>query len=149
MPTCRLCGQQKLKKHFYVNNTHRKNPTLDACRDCKNIQLRERYSKTVESFLRRKLSHSRRSKGVHVDIIYLLKLYKKQKGLCALTKRPMTRILGKNKKSNTNISIDRINSDKGYMKRNIQLVCADVNIAKSDLKQREFLELCKLISKHN
>jgi len=149
MPICRLCGKDKSIDLFYVNNTHRKNPTIDSCRKCKNLQLKERYSKTVESFLQRKLSHSRKTVGVGVDVKYLLRLYKRQKGLCALTKRPMTRILGKNKKINTNISIDRINSDKDYIKRNIQLVCTDVNISKSDLKQKEFVKLCNLISKHN
>jgi hypothetical protein len=47
------------------------------------------------------------------------------------------------------MSIDRINSDKGYTKKNVQLVCADVNVAKNDLKQKDFIKLCKLISKNN
>tara|TARA_Y100000996_G_C22517129_1_gene640871 strand:+ start:408 stop:857 length:450 start_codon:yes stop_codon:yes gene_type:complete len=149
MPRCRLCGQVKNIKLFYVNNTHRKTPTVDACRKCKNQQLTDRFSKTAESFIRRRLSKVRKNKEVKVDINYLVKLFVKQKGLCALTKRKMTHILGNNRKCNTNISIDRINSNKGYLKNNIQLVCSDVNIAKSDLKQKDFIKLCRLISKNN
>lgn len=151
---CRICNKEKAISEFYINNTHRKNPTVDACKICKSSQLQERYAKTNRSFLKRKLTHSRRSNRhgkipISVDIDFLLKLLEKQNGLCALSKRPMTRIIGLNKKCNTNISIDRINSDKGYTKRNIQLVCADVNVAKNDLKQKEFIKLCKLITQNN
>tara|TARA_B110000285_G_C15035039_1_gene568782 strand:- start:100 stop:579 length:480 start_codon:yes stop_codon:yes gene_type:complete len=151
---CRICNKEKAISEFYINNTHRKTPTVDACKFCKKSQLQERYAKTNRSFLQRKLTHSKRSNRhgdipIKIDVEFLLKLLKKQKGLCALSHRPMTRIIGLNKKCNTNISIDRINSDKGYIIKNVQLVCADVNVAKNDLKQKEFIKLCKLISKNN
>ena len=40
-------------------------------------------------------------------------------------------------------SIDRIDSNKTYTKDNIQLVCFWANIAKSDLGEKEFLEMIK------
>ena len=48
-----------------------------------------------------------------------------------------------------NISIDRIDSSKGYIKGNIQLVCGIVNVMKSDSSEDEFLQLCKKIVEHN
>lgn len=151
---CRICKKEKAVQEFYINNTHRKTPTIDACKLCKQKQMQERYAKSDASFLRRKISHSKRSNRhgnipIAIDVEFLLKLLKKQKGLCALSHRPMTRIIGLKKKCNTNMSIDRINSDKGYTKKNVQLVCADVNVAKNDLKQKDFIKLCKLISKNN
>ena len=77
------------------------------------------------------------------------KLYEDQKGLCALSHRYMTRIVGRNTRCRTNMSIDRINSNKGYIPGNVQLVCTDVNIAKNDLSQKDFIKLCKTISKIN
>ncbi len=45
-----------------------------------------------------------------------------------------------------NISIDRINSDLGYTKNNIQLVSAMINRMKSDLTSKEFIDFCSIIS---
>jgi len=38
-----------------------------------------------------------------------------------------------------NISIDRIDSSKGYTKDNIQLVGSIINIMKNDIKEEDFL----------
>ena len=48
-----------------------------------------------------------------------------------------------------NISIDRINSDLGYTKDNIQLVSAMINRMKSDLTSKEFIDFCSIISNYN
>ena len=74
----------------------------------------------------------------------VLEIYKNQKGLCALTGREMTHIQGEGR-IRTNISIDRIDSNRGYLKENIQLVCADVNKAKQELSISEFKNLCKMV----
>jgi cobyrinic acid a,c-diamide synthase len=42
-------------------------------------------------------------------------------------------------------SIDRIDSNKGYTLKNIQVVASCVNIAKSDLPQDDFIKLCKSV----
>ena len=44
-------------------------------------------------------------------------------------------------------SLDRINSNLGYTKDNIQLLLKEVNIMKSNLDQDKFLELCSFIGK--
>jgi hypothetical protein len=56
----------------------------------------------------------------------------------------MTMILGEGV-VNTNASIDRIDSSKGYVVDNIQFVCRIANTAKSDLSQEDFINLCKTI----
>lgn len=43
------------------------------------------------------------------------------------------------------VSIDRIDSTKGYTKDNTQLVCDIVNRMKLDLPMNEFVILCKII----
>lgn len=47
----------------------------------------------------------------------------------------------------TNVSIDRINSNLGYKKDNIQLVCMAVNQMKSDLSIQELYMFCEAILK--
>ncbi len=43
-------------------------------------------------------------------------------------------------------SIDRIDSNKGYMKENIQILHKNVNLAKQSLTQIEFITLCKKVA---
>ena len=45
----------------------------------------------------------------------------------------------------TNVSIDRIDSAKGYIMNNIQLVCMACNQMKSDLSEHKLYEFCKAI----
>jgi len=46
-------------------------------------------------------------------------------------------------------SIDRIDSNKGYTKDNVQLVHKDVNIMKNAFDQDYFISVCKMISANN
>ena len=49
----------------------------------------------------------------------------------------------------TNISIDRIDSNLGYVKGNIQLVCYVVNIMKNNFSMNEFIAFCEKILNYN
>jgi hypothetical protein len=44
-------------------------------------------------------------------------------------------------------SIDRIDSDKGYVKDNVQLVTARSNLAKGNMSNKEFREYCQMVVK--
>lgn len=87
-------------------------------------------------------------KEMDIDLDYLIYLFNLQKGLCKISGIPMTFIIGKGKQL-YNISIDRINCNKGYTKTNIQLVCVCVNIMRSDLDIDKLIELCTIISKYH
>lgn len=100
-------------------------------------------SKSVRHFLMRLLN--KKSRGRHLDIDYVLGIYDAQKGRCALSGVEMTHIAGHGRVP-TNISIDRIDSSKGYVKGNIQLVCCAVNVAKSNWPQQDFIEMCKRVA---
>jgi hypothetical protein len=49
----------------------------------------------------------------------------------------------------TNVSIDRIDSTKGYTIDNVQLVCVVLNIAKSNLPQNDYIDWCKKVAEYN
>jgi hypothetical protein len=89
---------------------------------------------------------SRRKKEHNIDIQYLLDIYESQKGLCNISGIRMTHIHGS---ASTNISIDRINSDLGYIKGNIQLVCYITNIMKNKFSMEELILFCKEIVNYN
>lgn len=67
----------------------------------------------------------------------ILKLKDKQNNRCAYSGRFLTWTPHSPNKA----SIDRIDSDKGYIPDNIQLTCFLVNQAKSNLTEEQFLEM--------
>lgn len=50
--------------------------------------------------------------------------------------------------NNGNASLDRINSNLGYIEGNVQWVHADINKIKNNFQQERFLELCELIAQY-
>ena len=79
-----------------------------------------------------------------IDLDFMYYLWNKQKGLCNISKLPMT-FFFKNNHRKYNLSVDRIDSTRGYTKDNVQLVCDVVNRMKLDLSMKEFVTLCKTI----
>ncbi len=89
---------------------------------------------------------------VDIDHDYIIELYYKQDGKCALSGAKLTH-LSSNKlpafnKNPNNISIDRKDTTKGYINGNIQLVCKRVNLMKHTLTDRQFKIWIKRILKH-
>ncbi len=74
---------------------------------------------------------------VQIDYDYLWGLYEQQAGLCALSGLQMVHKFN----DLCSISIDRIDSDKGYVPGNVQLVCKWVNLAKQKHSNEDFVEL--------
>jgi hypothetical protein len=69
-----------------------------------------------------------------LDVDYLENLWNQQGGKCALTGLPMAHKFS----SLLSASLDRIDSMKGHIKGNIQVVCQWVNSAKNDFTNTEF-----------
>ena len=87
-----------------------------------------------------------------IDLDFLMRLYEEQEGLCAVSGLPMTWMhegLSSNHGSRrgTNISIDRIDSDQGYVPHNIRLVCDRVNKMKSNMTDGDFYFWCAVLAR--
>lgn len=78
---------------------------------------------------------------------YLRELWDKQNGICALSGEKMTYFSGIGK-IYTNVSVDRIDSHKGYFKDNVRLLCTGVNVMKLAMSDEEFINLIKKILCH-
>lgn len=85
-------------------------------------------------------------KNIRFDLTieFLEELWNIQKGLCAISKIPMTHSILQGK-LRTNASIDKINPELGYTQDNVQLVCNTVNMMKGDMSMSELINFCKLI----
>lgn len=81
---------------------------------------------------------------IDIDLEYLFYLWTAQNGKCALTGMQMTYKFYEGR-VNSNLSIDRIDSTKGYSKDNVQLVCMAANQMKNDLSMEELTSLCSMI----
>lgn len=95
----------------------------------------------------KKFDKNAKKRKIDFDITIedVLKVYLDQGKVCSLSGIPIgwTRM-----EKSHNISIDRINSDKGYTTDNIQLVYPKINMMKFTYSQDEFIDMCKLVSNH-
>lgn len=140
---CYSCKQYKPLDCFDKNIDKQFRAEKDSrCKECKrNAYLRRkeknRGSKDLNRLLYERfhgLKDRARKKDIqcNIDLQYLHELWNTQKGLCALSGIPMTYYFDSGRVP-TNVSVDRINSNLGYIKGNLQLVCMAVNQMKSDL----------------
>ena len=151
--SCSFCSTQ-----FVAKNHHHK---ICNNKECKRIghllstykSMNGNWGKYLKS-LCRKREDEKRTKYFTVD--QLMELLVKQNYKCALSGVNLTCKMELNpdptSKRNlwqTNVSIDRINSAKGYTLDNVQLVCVVLNIAKSNLPQNDYIEWCKKVAEHN
>ena len=82
----------------------------------------------------------------NLTIEYIWKLFLKQNRKCKLSHIDL--FFGVLRKGFT-ASLDRIDSDKGYVEGNVQWIHKDVNRMKLNLKQDYFIEICKKIGNIN
>lgn len=103
---------------------------------------RTRSARAYLAYLRAKAV--RRGDGECISLDALETLWFAQGGKCALTGWPMTMELARGVVP-TNCSIDRKDSQQGYVPGNVQLVCRAANVAKHDLSQSDFLQMCRAV----
>jgi len=153
---CYNCLEYKKDEEFWNHkNKHipesrnGKNTTCGSCNKYKNNLLRDEKKETLDGILKNRLNiakYSSKKRNIYfdneLDIKYLKNIYDEQDGKCALSGE----ILEFGKWDNKTLSIDRIDSNLGYSKGNIQLVCWIINHMKVNLEQNEFINWCNKIS---
>jgi hypothetical protein len=149
---CKMCGN--------VLNSHWKYKTCASCRDdvlaLRKLKAKEKTKNSpgligllkarIASALRRELGNKKYAGDLTMS--FLLELHDRQNGKCALSGRSLS--LGSielNKFDPNVISLDRIDSTKGYTKGNVQFVTYCANMAKWKLTQEDFIGLCRDVVK--
>lgn len=136
--------------HFQASSRKRDKGFKSRCRDCSNIARKDNDKKCgISTVLGRrydslKRRYSAKNREIGFDRSYLREVWDKQNGFCAISKIKMTHLLSTGSVK-TNVSVDRIDSSKGYTKDNIQLVCAIINTMKMDMIMLEFIKYCKIV----
>ena len=155
---CLVCGRSLDPSEFdshteYAIRGHR-DGRCKACKRKQNQEARKNYDnekrlyKTIQSRVLNASGRAKR-KGIPCTITkeFILDLWNKQNGLCAISKIPMTYEMDAGRVY-TNISIDQIEQGKGYTEDNVQLVCMAVNQLKSDWDMNTVKYICKMIIKN-
>jgi hypothetical protein len=83
-----------------------------------------------------------------ITIEYVWDLFLSQKRKCKLSNKDIKFVDGGLNKETT-ASLDRIDNSKGYIEGNVQWVDKRINIIKMNLKQEDFINLCKLVAENN
>lgn len=158
--TCDFCGviflkaQSELKRNIILG---RKNFCSRSC-SAKGLQnfgdkrntkppqhgrLKDEYSNFREHMRRIR----NRNKEYNVTVEYLKFVWDSQNGLCPYTgiKLSLRDYSGKNIDPMFLASIDRIDSNKGYIVGNIQWVSTPINYLKNNLTHNQVIDMCKKI----
>ena len=142
---CLCTNCNKTISYIYRSRLLNKKYYNQCIRCSKNLDELVGYSQCQKRyFIQLKSSAKTRKIPFSIKIKDIYKLLVKQDFKCSLSDVPID-IDGK---KNT-ASIDRIDSGKGYTKKNVQWVHVDINRAKGAMSQLEFIELCKKVVAKN
>lgn len=149
---CMKCGDLTEKPSFRVRYNH----LSVGCSPCAYLASRgsgsphwkggERVPAYFVSKVKSKVHRGTRTIPFDVSLDYLDKLWAQQGAKCALTGWKIS--FGDNA-TETTASLDRINSDLGYVEGNVQFLHKAVNVAKWSLSQSDFIALCIAVANNN
>jgi len=158
--TCRFCKVEKPLDDFYANGCFSDGTKKyrSRCKLCVLLRSKDTHpaayvskaakrSASPKNFIATVLNHAAGRKqhlGFDIDLGYLVGLYNAQDGRCAISGERMTYLAGQGRVS-TNISIDRIDSSRGYVRGNVQFVCDVVNRMKQDMAEDDLAVWCARI----
>lgn len=126
---CRLC---KLERERRKQRRHQ----VD-----KEYQREYKKRKPIHNRLWNAKADSKRvGRQFELNVSDIIELLKNQQYKCKLTQLPICE---------ASLSIDRIDSSKGYTLDNIQLVLRDINFMKNTLPINRFIELCKAVANNH
>lgn len=152
---CPTCKEVKdLETEWYSGKR------VHCCISCEKLRHKLSYPETstrhllsLDTFLTKKLKDSEKRfeklKNRNSDMFHtltiqeLINLYNNQNGKCFYTGRQLELALSKDNKNA--LSIDRMNSSKGYTIDNVVLCCSIVNVMKMDSSLEDFRNICQEI----
>lgn len=140
------CGEEK-----YVRITFLTGGRSTCCEHCRVSKGSKKIGRLNLSVIRRAREGAiARNLEWNVSNEYLAELLEKQNMKCALSGIDLCvsnySLGSKRGREESTISLDRIDSSKGYIEGNVQWVHKSINIMKSTLTQEEFIMFCKLVA---
>jgi hypothetical protein len=146
---CHGCDTEKALHEFY-KKIH------DGCKSCISIKV-AKYGKTWRGVFVGLLSNSRsdtktrnhrgRNHDHDIDLEHVVGLFVEQKGRCFYSRAPMTT------EGPFKISLERLDTTKGYVKGNVVLICMMLNstdyLGHTGWSRDKFIYMTKEFEKHD
>lgn len=144
---CQSCGEMQYYVKLKGLKAAIKNNTLCRCCNLKKGKAHKGFYREIPYtwFNEKKRKSTSKEREWSITIEYIWDVYLRQDRKCALSGLPLD--FDKDT-DNGMVSIDRIDNNKGYVKRNVQLLHKDVNFAKWTFGQKYFINLCKQVSEY-
>lgn len=148
IPVRCICGASSLvSKSALLNGKSRSCPGC-VVRPSKKPQGSAVYAHDLGKI---KKGAAARGLAVEVGADYLNKLFEQQGRRCALSGvglEPGARVTNQRKRHGRTMSLDRIDSARGYVEGNVQWTHKDINLAKQCLSNEQFLSMCLNVVVH-
>lgn len=136
-----------------ISDLLRKQKATKQCKQCHSgtkSALWKGYQDISMTFYSRLITQAKyRQIEFNLSIEYLWELFIQQNKKCKLTGLDLKFPLTRHETKTSNISLDRIDSSKGYIVGNVQWVHKTVNLIKNNLDCKLFIELCHFVSRAN
>jgi len=131
--------KKKNNEYYYKN--------AETRRKWQREYLAKKETQNMESWLRKCMKHAKSAdkkyeRPFDLDIEFLLELYDRQGGRCALTGAPMTH----QRHDMLAASLDRIDASKGHTKDNVQIIVSGLNRAKREYDNEHTQHFLRVIS---
>lgn len=140
------CGYERYMPSSQITHTSK----YQTCKRCSNGKILNNFRESFIHNIKKNALYRNKEFAEDVTSEYLYQLLESQNFKCAIS--------GDNLLPEDNsldhirrdlpLSLDRIDSSKGYIRGNLQWVTKRINWMKGDLSMQEFLELCSKILNH-
>ena len=132
---CTVCGNEVIRENRYFRSDR---PEPKACSNCAWKLPYKGYEEISKTYWSRIVMQAE-ERGLKFEITegYCWGLFLEQGRKCFYTARPL-----KFSKKGQTASLDRIDSDFGYVEGNVKWVHKDINRMKGCLKHEDFVRLC-------
>jgi hypothetical protein len=144
------CGNYKTVQRKHLRSGFTKTCGCGAHPQNKENKSWKGYEEISKDFYSN-IKRGAESRNIEFDITIedLWELFLQQDRKCALSGLEITFSKIRKDTLGKTISLDRIDSSKGYIKGNIQFVHKHINIMKNSFDQDYFISLCEQIINHN
>jgi len=144
---CSKCGKE------FSRNPSRIKYKNYCCVECYRQDLLDEYSPFKRHMTKIRHRHKMEKHDhwidMNVDLKYLKELWDKQKGLCIYTKIPLKLVPNANPKKSIKdldcATVDRIDSNRGYVRGNIQFCCQFANLGRGNATDERTKEIIRKI----
>jgi hypothetical protein len=147
---CVRCEKEKPLSSFYSGNKTNKGGRSSYCKPCAAHWAKKNSASSPKNRMKIALNTARGSAGrknipCSVTLDDLMEMWDSQRGKCFYSGTPMSFAGDRIPES---VSVDRIDSSKGYTLGNVVLCCNIVNLMKRNMSISELTRWCKLILEH-